>query len=104
MNPQALDPMAAPEVVDDPPQAEGDQQPPEPAHQRNLLPPRLVVNITRFDWMDDLAWLKERRQQLLDQLLKEAGHLTLSEHECLTHMARVDALKVFDQRIAELDR
>ena len=65
-------------------------------------PSPLVITIGRLDWMSNLAWLKERRQQLLDELLEDATHL-VAEHDCGEHGARVDALRIFDQRIAELE-
>jgi hypothetical protein len=51
--------------------------------------------------MDDLDWCRSRRDALLEELFKEATTLEPTKHG--VHNGRVDALRVFDKRIAELE-
>jgi len=51
--------------------------------------------------MSCLPWLKARRGAILRALWLAGTQLQVSDHGL--HVARVDALEVFDRRIAELE-
>jgi hypothetical protein len=60
-----------------------------------------VPDISPIDWMSCRPWLVARRAQLTAALFHEGAHLVPSDHGL--RKARVDALRVFDQALAELD-
>ncbi len=60
-----------------------------------------VPAISPVDWMSCLPWLKARRGAILRALWLAGTQLQVSDHGL--HVARVDALEVFDRRIAELE-
>jgi hypothetical protein len=53
--------------------------------------------------MANLAWCRARRQQLLDTLGREAAQPLSRPTDHGVHKTRVDALAIFDRRIAELE-
>jgi hypothetical protein len=56
--------------------------------------------MSRPSWMDDLPWLKEREAAIRERIrLEETGEL----YDPNGRTPRRDALKVFQDRIAELE-
>lgn len=53
--------------------------------------------------MDKLVWLKERRRQILWALLRMDGGPLSRPSNREKRKARMDALAIFDRRIAELE-
>ena len=60
-----------------------------------------IPSISPADWMSCLPWLRARRGAILRALWLAGTRLQVSDHGL--HVARVDALAIFDQRIAELE-
>jgi len=63
--------------------------------------PTEIPSISPVDWMSCLPWLRFRQRSLLRALWLASTQLRVSDDKL--HQARVDALRIFDQRIAELE-
>jgi hypothetical protein len=71
------------------------------AYVLDTTPSAEIPEIGPVDWMSCLPWLRARRGALLRALWLAGTQLQVSDHGL--HQARVDALAVFDRRIAELE-
>ncbi len=61
------------------------------------------VTVAEVDWMADLVWCRARRTQLLERLFSMGATPAHKPIDRELYNARVDALRIFDQRIAELE-
>jgi hypothetical protein len=71
------------------------------AYVLETTPAPEIPSISPADWMSCLPWLRGRRRALLRSIWLEGTQLQVADHGL--HAARVDALAIFDQRIAELE-
>ena len=71
------------------------------SHVEEVFTSTEIPILSPVDWMSCLAWLRARRDALLRALWLEQTQLQAPDHGC--HGARVDALAIFDRRIAELE-
>ncbi len=71
------------------------------AYVLETTPAPEIPSISPADWMSCLPWLRARRHAILRALWLAGTQLQVSDHGL--HAARVDALAIFDRRIAELE-
>jgi hypothetical protein len=71
------------------------------AYVLDTTPAPQIPEIGPLDWMSCLPWLRARRDAILRALWLAGTQLHVADNGL--HTARVDALAVFDRRIAELE-